>query len=56
MPKLKAETIEERYREINDKYQQFSYLITRYETERGLYNEKMPEVAARLRLLLKKFI
>lgn len=55
MPKLKQETIENRFRIINDKYQQFSYLITRY----GINNEEYRQIhriAAELRLELKKFI
>ena len=56
MPKLKKETIEERYRIINDKYQKFSYLITRYGIDNDTYSKNMPKIAAELRLELKKFI
>lgn len=56
MPKLKKETIEDRYREINDIYMQFTYLITKYNVDPEMYNKEMPSVAAKLRLLLKKFL
>jgi len=55
MPKLKKETIEERYREINEKYQQFSYLITRYGIDNEEYKQ-IHKIAAELRLELRKFI
>ncbi len=54
MPKLKKETIENRYIHINDLYHQFSYLITKYDVDAGMYNS-IKDVARELRLELKKF-
>ena len=55
MPKLKREIMEERYREINDEYQKFSYEITQYGID-SEYKKKIQQIAMRLRLLLRKFI
>lgn len=56
MPKLKSKIIEDRYKKINDVYMQFTYLITKYNIDPEMYNKEMPAIAAKLRLLLKKFL
>ena len=54
MPKLKLSTIQNRYNKINDLYNQFSYLITKYNVDAEMYNN-IKGVARDLRLELKKF-
>lgn len=55
MPKLKRETIEKRYRKINDLYEQFTYEITQYGID-WEYNKHIAELVGKLRLELKKII
>lgn len=55
MPKLKKETVENKYRIINNLYEQFTYEIAVYGTA-GYSAEGTKEVARKLRLELKKFI
>ena len=55
MPKLKRETIEKRYKIINDLYQNFSYEIAVYGTK-DYSREGTKKLAREIRLELRKFI
>ena len=55
MSRLNRQTVEEKYREINEEYNRFSYEITQYGLN-GKSKVNIKESAMRLRLLLKKFL
>ena len=56
MPRLRLEEIENRYRRINDKYLQFTYLITQYGVNNNAEYKQIHNIARELRLMLRQFI
>ena len=56
MPRLRLEEIENRYRRINDKYPQFTYLITQYGVNNNAEYKQIHKIARELRLMLRQFI
>ena len=54
MPKIKKETREEKFRKINDLYQQFSYLVYKTSVEQG-WEDELNSIIVQLRYELKKF-
>lgn len=56
MPKLKIDEIQERYKDINESYLIFTYLITKYGVDNNKEYNLIHQVARDLRLKLKKFI
>lgn len=56
MPRLRLEEIENRYRRINDKYLQFTYLITQYGVNNNAEYKQIHKIARELRLMLRQFI
>lgn len=55
MSRLTREEIENRYKEINEEYNRFSFEITQYGID-PTFKETIKEPASKLRLLLKKFL
>ena len=56
MAKLPLEEIERRYREINDLYEQFTYLVTQYGVNHNNEYRNIHKIAREIRLKLRQFI